>query len=359
MVRISGTAVEVGARHIIYPMALYAYCNHVGGRPKEIASNPGGMNIVTIPKEEFEKFKVTAHDYNLQYFKAENRMDLNATEVDICIKMEDTSVLHRVLERCEIGVVKEMSATQVKNNDLVINNLSEFKGKTFEEVAESLKSRSETMEQAFNRHTTKDFARDTPYYICDRNNPQNYVKLISTRDTYAGEEYTKTRYTVYRDGKHAGEFNDGRFDGRSKDYWQKTRESIQFTGDLSDDLLYFGDEKALSDYTELYKGRSEGAVMPDQTPTELSVEDLDIAAVDFEKEFALQPGEEIPKTQAVLQEKSELKHGLENGNTAKKQVGVKAWVTEKEKELAGKAKMKNQNRVPVRTSPTPKPPKGR
>ena len=40
VVRISGTAVEVGARHIIYPMALYAYCNHVGGRPKEIASNP-------------------------------------------------------------------------------------------------------------------------------------------------------------------------------------------------------------------------------------------------------------------------------------------------------------------------------
>ena len=67
MIRVSGTGAMVAGRAAV-SLLTFCYAVKVGGRPAEIARNPGGMAIITIPEEKLQEFKQAAKAYKLQFF---------------------------------------------------------------------------------------------------------------------------------------------------------------------------------------------------------------------------------------------------------------------------------------------------
>lgn len=119
--------------------------------------------------------------------------------------------------------------------------------------AESRIANSYTFERVFNHNTENDYSRDNIYIICDRLNPLNYIKVISTREEYAGEEYTKSSYEIFKNNEKIAEKNDGRFKNRPKDYWYKLKQEMRELSGFGDDNIIFEDEDNHRRYMEAYK----------------------------------------------------------------------------------------------------------
>lgn len=250
MIRVSGTGVMVAGRTAVNLLA-FCYAAKVGGRPAEIARNPGGMAIITIPEEKLQEFKQAAKAYKLQFFSV-NSKDYDQGYLDLCMKAEDVATCQRILELTGITAVQASGTTVLGQEAAAVRS-----SRTFDEAAEKLKGKGQTIEEAFNRNTDRDFARDEPYVICDRENPKNYVLVHPEKDIFDGKEYTKSTYQVYRNGEPAGIFDDGRFAGRKKDYWFNTRDNIASAAALPDgDIIYFKDVGDHAAYMALADGKT-------------------------------------------------------------------------------------------------------
>lgn len=321
---------------MLYRLGVYLYCQRIGGRPKDIANSPNGMNMVTIPQNDLEKFRGTAHDYGLKFFAVSERTPSENPIVDICIKMEDTSVLHRILERCEIGIVKETAAAALDKE--ASEKIDVMRGKTFEEAAEKMKEYSQTLEESLNRNTDKDFSRDTPYYITERKNPKNFIRILPQQDVFNGELYTKSTYSVYTDGNFVKEFDDGRFEGRDRNYWPSVKEAIKDAGGFSDDLVYLGRQEVFDAYSDLYENGKMKTDVNDRI-VDVSPEEIESAVNEFAEQYKVREGGEIPPQPEHRQLAS--KDGLQEAKGVK-QVSdpnsVKGWVLEKEKGMKQRRK---------------------
>lgn len=112
---------------------------------------------------------------------------------------------------------------------------------------------SYTFERVFNHNTKNDYSRDNFYIICDRLNPLNYIKVISTREEYAGEEYTKSSYEIYKNNEKVAERDDGRFKNRPRNFWYQLKLEMRELSELGDDNIIFEDEDNHAKYVEAYK----------------------------------------------------------------------------------------------------------
>lgn len=338
---------------MLYRLGIFLYCQKIGGRPKDIANSPNGMNMVTIPQKDMDKIRELAKDYGLKFFAVSERSPSETPTVDICIKMEDTSVLYRILERCGIGIIKETrtSALDEQTNE----KLSVMRGKTFEEAAEKMKEYSQDIEQSLNRNTDKDFARDTPYYIVERENPKNYIRILPQEDVFRGKSYTKSTYSVYKNGEFVKEFDDGRFEGRDKDYWPSVREAIKEAGSFSDDLIYLGRQEVFDAYSQLY---DTGKLKPEASEKLVNVtqEEIKEALEEFAAQYQVKEEAEIPPQREHRPSASE--NGLPSAKGSKQAYdpqSVKGWVLEKDQNI----KQGRRKTAAAKTPKVPRPSKGR
>lgn len=132
----------------------------------------------------------------------------------------------------------------------------------FNDVCGEMQEKSLSFDKALNRFTDRDFSRDTPYYICERTNPTAYIELISTYDEFAGEQYTRTDYRVFKNGveqtadlerRKDGKFTDERFFGRPKGHWQDLKGEMKQKGGFTDDIVVFNTKPEFDRYQQLYK----------------------------------------------------------------------------------------------------------
>lgn len=266
MIRVSGTGAMVAGRAAVNLLA-FCYAAKAGGRPAEIARNPGGMAIITIPEDKLDDFKQTAKAYKLQFFSV-NSKDYDQGYLDLCMKAEDVATCQRILELTGI------TAVQASGTSILEQEAAAVRGsQTFETAAEKLRGRGKSIEEAFNRNTDQDYAREVPYVLCDRENPKNYVLVHPEKATYQGKEYTKSTYQAYKDGEPAGTFDDGRYEGREWDDWFKTRAAVASAAALTDgDIIYFKDAADHGAYMALADGKSPVQV------AEVNVDGGDLAA---------------------------------------------------------------------------------
>ena len=231
-IRLSGSAALMSGKLLIFLSALLKK-----GKTRDIALNPGGMCMVTVKEDDIKEFAKLAKKYHLPYFIAKDKTHEKGYQ-DICAKMEDAPVINRICEKLGINVLD-------KEADIL-------KAEDFKSAAESKKQVSVSFSRALNRITERDYSKDTPRYICERTNPDRYIELHSSRESYRGEEYTKTRYIVYKDGEKVGEYHDGRFDGRDKNYWTRQREAMKEAGGFTDDIVFFDEAVEFDHYRELH-----------------------------------------------------------------------------------------------------------
>ncbi|MGC2873997.1 DUF3801 domain-containing protein [Ihubacter sp. mB4P-1] len=250
MIKVGGTGALVAGRAAMTVLS-YCYAVKVGGSPKEIAKNPGGMAIITIPEERLSDFRQAAKAYKMQYFSV-NSKNYDKGYLDLCMKAEDVATCQRILEMTGIAAVKQTHmASELGEEALAVHN-----SVSFAEAAEKLKERGQNTEAAFNRNTDRDFARDTPYVLCDRLQPANFVLVQPETAEFRGQSYTKSTYIAYSAGVQAGIFDDGRFEGREKNYWIKTRAAVARAANLTDgDIIYFKDPESHKAYVQLSEGK--------------------------------------------------------------------------------------------------------
>lgn len=252
MVRLTGRGALAAGRGAI-ALIGFLYAIKSTGSPKEIATNPGGMAIITVPKDKLNDFVKSAKTYPYFRFFTIDDPDYDDGFVDVCIKAEDVATAKRICEKIGIAYdsVQDMQTLSGAEADIA-------SAENFEQAAERLKAYAiESPEEAFNRKTDKDLVRDEPYIICSRLNPDNYVKVMPEQATYRGKEYTKFTYTCFKDGKQASVYDDGRFDGRPADYWPNVRERVVRSAALPEkDLLYFRTEPLFEKYKGLYEGKA-------------------------------------------------------------------------------------------------------
>lgn len=132
----------------------------------------------------------------------------------------------------------------------------------FNDVCGEMQNKSLSFDKGLNRYTDRDFSRDTPYYLCERTNPTSYIELKSTLDEFAGHQYTRTDYKVYKNEveqvadltlRKDGKFTDERFYGRSKGFWQDIKSDMMKKGGFSDDVVVFNNKEEFLRYQQLYK----------------------------------------------------------------------------------------------------------
>lgn len=115
--------------------------------------------------------------------------------------------------------------------------------------SKSKAANSHTYFEVINHRTDNDYSRDNYYIICDRNNPEKYIRVKSVREIFNGEEYTRSYYEIYNKDKLLLKCDDGRFEGRTPDYWRDLRNEIQETSGLKDDNIIF---ENVENYTKYY-----------------------------------------------------------------------------------------------------------
>ena len=276
VLKIGGQA-SVGTARGVAALTMFCYALKKGGSPGEIAKNPGGMAIVTIPEESLETFRKNAKAYKLQFFSVNNK-EYDKGFVDICMKTEDVATAKRVLDMMGTSAVTStVTATNTKDAEIKQEQDALFSGNVFEKVSEDLKVRSQKFEESLNRNTDKDFSSATPYCVCCRKNPENYILIHPELSLYNNEEYTKSTYTVFRGEEKVGEFTDGRFDGKEKGYWTELKQTMKEAGNFNDDMIWFRSEDSLAAYQSLAKGE-------DIKPVEVNLENGD-AMSRFEAEI--------------------------------------------------------------------------
>lgn len=249
MVRLSGQGAMVAGRAAVSLMT-FCYALKVGGSPAEIARNPGGMAIITIPEESLLEFRKATKAYKLKFFTV-NSKDYDQGYLDICMKTEDVATCQRILELTGVAAIQTTGTTTLGEEEFVVKN-----SKTFEDAAEKLKQFTQTPEECFNRHTENDYSRDEPYVVCDRKNPENYVIINPQKAVYDNKPYTKSTYTTFLAGEQTGIFNDEKFAGRDDNYWSKTRGKIVKHASLPEnDIIYFKTIEAHEAYKDLAKGK--------------------------------------------------------------------------------------------------------
>lgn len=236
-VRVSGTATMMAGKMLIFLVAALSK-----GKPRDIALNPGGMCTVTIPEKDKKEFSKLAGKYHLKYFIAKDRSHEDGL-CDICARNEDAQVLARICEKLGIGIIEKSKAS--------VENHMDFKSAAKMKAKESL-----TFNKALNRITENDFSKDTPRFICERTDPNRYMELHSSYEVFEGEGYTKTRYVVFRDGEKCGEYDDGRFADRPKNYWQKQKAEMKEVGGFTDDVILFNEKADFDKYKELHANQS-------------------------------------------------------------------------------------------------------
>ena len=124
----------------------------------------------------------------------------------------------------------------------------------FAKVSGDLKSDGTiTFERALNHLTERDYSSKEPYYLAERTNPTKYIELMSTRDVFNKEAYTKTYYNVFNRNEKLGEWNDGRFTGRSRDYWFGLKEKMKAAGGFTDDVVIFKSKAEFDQYVQYYR----------------------------------------------------------------------------------------------------------
>ncbi|MBC6679552.1 DUF3801 domain-containing protein [Zhenpiania hominis] len=269
MILLSGKAAALSGKLLIYLTALLSQKSRV----RQIAENPTGMCTATIPEEKVKEFAVTAKKYNLKFFIAKDKLHDPGFE-DICVKAEDAPVVKRICEKLKIGIPDQQNM-QLQDETI-----------PFEQVMRAYEGKAMDLDRAINRITERDYAKDTPCYVCERTNPHKYIQLETSRESFHGEAYTRTKYHVYKENQYVKTFDDGKFEGRSITYWRELKEKMLVAGGLSGtDLLFFSEKEPFEQYQAKFE-QSCTALEPKQLKEKLEAE---LNAFRTEKENCANP----------------------------------------------------------------------
>jgi len=111
-----------------------------------------------------------------------------------------------------------------------------------------------TFDETLKKLNDLDFSSGQTYFICDKNNPKNYMEVSAELEMHEDRQFVNTEFKVFNEGiqQKCDVFPHGKFthytkaDGTNSteygaEYWEKMKQQIKEKGGFSDDLLIFSD----------------------------------------------------------------------------------------------------------------------
>lgn len=219
---------------------------------------PRLASLVDLMNDEKKISKIHEEIGNLEFEKiaAQDEIDQIKSKGEGNLTQED-------LDR-----IAELEA-QIEENDLVIDELyqqvediryghsqelnQEQAQGVVEKAVNGETQHGVTFDEALDRWTGGKIDKDTTCYVVDAKDPERYIVCNAKNDTFHDQEYIKTDYEVYNGDKQVYATNDGRFEGRPTDYWQREKAAMRDNGGFSDLVIKFYSLKELEAYRESYK----------------------------------------------------------------------------------------------------------
>lgn len=216
-----------------------------------IKEEKSGTRIFEMFASDKEVFNEVLQKLEVDRLVANKNEKINDLLEKETLTAEEQEQLKELQHDKDVLLCKEVTDENRKNIDEVFAN-----------VADSKKDQIRTFDDTVNNFTDRGFQKNDgePYYVCDRLNPSSYIEVRESKDIFHDKEYTKTNFTVYKDGIEqkseickGGNFNDARFEGRPRYYWANVRKEMKEKGGFSDDMVVFSNKKDFEKYQSLYE----------------------------------------------------------------------------------------------------------
>lgn len=178
----------------------------------------------------------------------------NPTE-DEAARIEEIKTAIDVNNGLTSELSEEIKAVRTRHG----RELNDLQSKSLIGQATSRNYEEITFDKALNRWTDgKTLDKFSTAYVVDAKNPDNYI-ACTTQDAvdHKGNDYRKTTYEVYRQDEKVLITDDGRFEGRGKDYWSNVKEEIRAAGEFSDNVFLFYSKEEMEAYRDFYKMQNE------------------------------------------------------------------------------------------------------
>jgi len=243
----------------------------------------------TLDARQQKEFARHAKNYGLTYTLVKNDYDPSNKKIlmftqkdvqkvkDIMDRMTENAQIREINKRIEqlkakgtenftkrdyqdLAKLEDLRDSKISAPIDILNKAGEEK--TFEEISGELKEQQKresgpmTFDRALNHITSRDYSSDESYFLVERTNPNVFIQLDSKREVFNGEDYTKTYYSIYRNGENVGNYDDGRFEGRiyggENDYWLNLKAAMKSVGRFTDDVIIFKTKGEFAQYIEAY-----------------------------------------------------------------------------------------------------------
>lgn len=111
--------------------------------------------------------------------------------------------------------------------------------------------------EALNRNTGRSLDKDRTTYIADAQDPGKVIVCHGYNDVdHKGEKYIKTDYEVYHGRELKLKTHDGRFEGRTSDFWDRQKEKIADAADFSGTYYKFFSKDEYEKWAEYAKEKN-------------------------------------------------------------------------------------------------------
>ena len=206
--------------------------------------------------------RISAIEDNIKEVKLENvGLQNELTELEN-IKNPTTEELERIaaLREKVRGNNGYIEALNVQVDEIRLGYCKQLNEKQAESVIEQVIGGEDATEidfdKAIDRWTGGTIDKDTTCYVVDAKEPTRHIVCNAQNDIYNGENYIKTNYDVYVNNKKVLSTNDGRFDGREKDYWVKQKNAMKEAGGFGNTVFKFYSKESLEKYRANYKAQN-------------------------------------------------------------------------------------------------------
>lgn len=114
--------------------------------------------------------------------------------------------------------------------------------------------------EALNRLTGRGIDKDQYSIIADAHDPSKVIKChgYEDKDPETGNAYIKTEYEVYHGDECVLKTHDGRFEGRTSDYWAKEKEKLEKAANFSGEYYKFFTPQEYRDWATYVNEQNRG-----------------------------------------------------------------------------------------------------
>lgn len=206
--------------------------------------------VVSVRQKDLERFADLADALNdakrIAYLEEEKQAvlalgDAMTEEDRLYVAALDEEILHiRDGRRLELNIEQAQGA--------------------IEAVAQGYTAKGISLSEALDRWTGGEIDRDTTAYVVDATDPDKYIVATARPAEFEGEPYIKTTYEVYNSSKLVLTADDGRFEGRTANYWPATKREIQNAGGLGDTVIKFYSLAEMERYRQAFKAQQRAEI---------------------------------------------------------------------------------------------------